>query len=244
MTDGWFGRSVCSPCCRAALESTAAGAVCSICGQAFARKPYGLDLVPEDLPARHAAYGEWVNVQTALSAWRARTWNQSADAEARTRETRRLAQAFLELTDIGGRLLDVGCGSGWIAEFLRARGADYAGVDPTPIAETYPFPFARAVSDNLPLRDGSCDSVLFFSSLDYSLDLASTLAEARRLLAPEGIVAIASPIHATREVTGERLHHHRFLKGDLESALAAVFGARVRRYEWQPNYHFVWAIRS
>jgi SAM-dependent methyltransferase len=226
------------------LDTTTAGVVCTGCGQGFTRKPYGLDLVPADLPARHAGYGDWLNVQTALSAWRARTWNQSADAEARTRETQRLAHAFLELTNISGRLLDVGCGSGWIAEFVRARGADYAGVDPTPIADTYQFPFARAVSDNLPIHDGSCDSVLFFSSLDYSLDLAATLAEARRLLRPDGTVAVATPIHATRDVTGERLHHHRFLKGDVESALGAVFGPRVRTYEWQPNYHFIWALRS
>ncbi len=244
MTNGWFGQSVCSPCCRAVLETTATGAACTACNQGFPKKTYGLDLVPADLPARHATYDDWLNVQTALSAWRARTWNQSPDAEARTRETQRLASAFLELTAVGGRLLDVGCGSGWIAEFLRARGADYAGVDPAPIADAYAFPFARAVSDSLPLRDGSCDSVLFFSSLDYSLDLAATLAETRRLLAPDGIVAIATPIHATREVSGERLHHHRFLKGDLELALTQVFGPRVRSYEWEPNYHFVWAIRS
>jgi SAM-dependent methyltransferase len=244
MSTGWFCESVCSPCCRAALRATAAGAVCVSCDAGFSRRPYGLDLVPQDLPARHPAYSDWVNVQTALSARRARTGNQSPDAEARTRETERLAVAFLELTDVGGRLLDVGCGSGWIADLLRARGADYAGVDPAPIAETYGFPFARAVSDCLPLRDATCDSVLFFSSLDYSLDLDATLAETRRLLAPRGIVAIATPIHATREVTGERLHHHRFLKGDVESALAAVFGSKVRTYEWQPNYHFIWAIRS
>jgi SAM-dependent methyltransferase len=244
MTNGWFRRNVCSPCCRADLEPTVTGVACSVCRQDFARKPYGLDLVPQDLPARHASYAEWVNVQTALSAWRARTWNQSADAEARTRETHRVAEAFLELTNVGGRVLDVGCGSGWIAELVRARGADYAGIDPTPITDSYQFPFARAVSDNLPLRDETCDSVLFFSSLDYSLDLSATLAETRRLLAPDGIVAIATPIHASREVSGERLHHHRFLKGDLENALGAVFGARVRSYEWLANYHFVWAIRS
>jgi Methyltransferase domain len=243
MTTGWFCESVCSPCCRAALKATAGGAVCVSCDADFSRRPYGLDLVPRDLPARHPAYSDWVNVQTALSAWRARTWNQSADAESRTRETERLASAFLELTAVGGRLLDVGCGSGWIAELLRARGAGCAGVDRRPSQRSTSFRL-RGLYPTV-FRFGTPPAIRCCSSR------ASTTVSTSTPRWPKLNGCWRRGGRRRRDADPldprghrERLHHHRFLKGDVEGALAAVFGSKVRTYEWQPNYHFIWAIRS
>jgi SAM-dependent methyltransferase len=232
-----------SPCCRTALTESAAGDVCcGACGSAYRRASYGLDLVPATMSRAHPAYDTWCRVQEALTAWRQRTWNQSATAAARTNDTAVMAVDFLRRAAVRDQVLDVGCGSGWIARLVEPAGR-YHGVDPMPLAAAYPFPFARALSDWLPFADGSFDSVMFFSSLDYSLDPLLTLREARRVLRPGGVLAVATPVHLSRDVAGERLHHHRFLAGDVEHACEDVFGGSAQSWPYRDNYHFVWITR-
>ena len=129
-------------------------------------------------------FAEWRDVQSALAAWRAQTWDGSADARARSDETARLAGEFLARAKPAGELLDIGCGSGWIEPLVAARGASYAGIDPAPCAPRYDFPFVRALSDRLPFEASSFDACLFSSSLDYSVDVERTLGEVTRVLRP------------------------------------------------------------
>jgi SAM-dependent methyltransferase len=59
-----------------------------------------------------------------------------------------------------------------------------------------PFPVVRAEFDHLPLADGAADVVIYNASLHYSTDVAVTLAEALRVLAPGGeLVILDSPIY-------------------------------------------------
>ena len=61
------------------------------------------------------------------------------------------------------RVLDVGCGRGWVVQALRERGVDAWGVDPSPTAtcltEARPF-HLRAAADRLPFPTGAFDVVL------------------------------------------------------------------------------------
>ena len=108
-----------------------------------------------------------------------------------------------------------------------------------PLEENYSFPFARGISDRLPFADGTFDSCYFFSSIDYALSVETTLAEAHRVLKPGGVIGIATPIHSTKQVDGERLHHYRFLAGELEGFVARAFFDDVTTLVHRPDYHFL-----
>lgn len=237
--------SLCCPNCRGRLaEVSETILACESCHTAYPVRSFGPDLVPHTFETAGGAVAEWRDVRQALAGWRKRTWTGSADAEARTREARTLASAFLAATGPRGRVVDIGCGTGWIRELLAGRGCTYAGVDPDPLEEQYAFPFVRGVSDCLPFVDASFDACLFCSSLDYSVSIDATLASVRRVLKPGGLMAVATPIHSTKAVSGERLHNHRFLAGEIEALMGASLGAAVSTVRYRPEYHFIWARRA
>jgi SAM-dependent methyltransferase len=101
----------------------------------------------------------------------------------------------------GGRVLDVGCGTGLLTAalegFLDDRGA-YCGTDVGPEAVAFcrarfrrpNFTFVVNEPTSLPLSGVAFDFVAFFSVLTHTLpeEAALLLREARRLLAPRGTV--------------------------------------------------------
>ena len=233
-------RRLSSPCCRSPITALDDRLLtCTSCGHAYRIESYGPDLRPAGTDD-DGTFAEWRDVQSALAAWRAQTWDGSADARARSDETARLAGEFLARAKPAGELLDIGCGSGWIEPLVAARGASYAGIDPAPCAPRYDFPFVRALSDRLPFEASSFDACLFSSSLDYSVDVERTLGEVTRVLRPAGLLAIATPIHATKETTGARLHNHRFLQGELEPLLTRHVGPHVESWQPRENYQCLW----
>ncbi|HWH44944.1 MAG TPA: class I SAM-dependent methyltransferase [Thermoleophilaceae bacterium] len=133
------------------------------------------------------------------------------------------------LTDLlGGDLaeacvLDVGCGSGWLLEALHAAGVAPASLHGIDILETR-IDAARLRLPAANLRVGDCRSlpwgdgafslvtlVTVLSSLASNADVDETLAEARRTLAPGGLLAVYEPRlptpfnGATRRVAARRL---------------------------------------
>ena len=95
---------------------------------------------------------------------------------------------------------DVGCGDGENARELAAAGARVVGCDPfleAPVADEH-VRLVRAAADALPVPDGSMDVVLFCFSLHHvpGPRLAGALAEARRVLRPEGRLVVAEPLAA------------------------------------------------
>jgi SAM-dependent methyltransferase len=217
---------------------------CVLCGYTYPLESWGPDLLPPSFESRYQSYATWRAVQEALSSWRKRTWDGTAQAQERSRSNERLADEFLERVAPAGRVLDIGCGNGWIAELCRDRDCESAGIDPMPSRPDFAFPFARAVSDCLPFEDGTFDCCIFLSSIDYSLSIEETLDEARRVLRQEGVLGIATPIHRTKEVDGERLHHYRFLSGELEALIAARFGVHPTTSWYQENYAFIVAHKT
>jgi SAM-dependent methyltransferase len=98
---------------------------------------------------------------------------------------------------LGTRVLDVGCGSGELLEHLQEQGAVPSGVDPAPrMAE---LARARAVGvdvrlgelEQLPFDDGAFDAVLAVNAFQFAEDQDAALAEAGRVLAPDGVVGLA-----------------------------------------------------
>jgi SAM-dependent methyltransferase len=99
------------------------------------------------------------------------------------------------------RVLECGCGTGWLARILQKRGYDVVGTDVAPDAidlarnNTYfddaePLDFHVADSEDLPF-DEEFDAVVFFDALHHCIDEQAAIDSAYRALKPGG-VCIAS----------------------------------------------------
>ena len=94
-----------------------------------------------------------------------------------------------------GRLLEVGCGSGHLSAAAtrmgwRAVASDLSHEACTVARAVTGRPLLQADGASLPLRDGAVDAVLLVNVVDHTADPLSVVAEARRALAPGGVVAI------------------------------------------------------
>lgn len=105
----------------------------------------------------------------------------------------------------GGRLLDVGCGSGdFIAMMQRVSGWQVTGLEPSPQAAEH----ARA-TQSLDVNVGelpqplwpaaSYDVIMMWHVLEHVPAPKQVLAEVRRLLKPDGIFVVAVPVSDSAE---------------------------------------------
>jgi ubiquinone/menaquinone biosynthesis C-methylase UbiE len=160
----------------------------------------------------------------------------------------RLFEALVAAADVRGRrVLDVGCGTGRLASALDERaGSRVWGVDPSPemLAEaraTAPrsVGFKRGSAESLPFRDEWFDRVVMRLVI-HLVDREQAFREVRRVLAPDGMVAIATfdPRHFDRYwLNGlfpsiEPIDRARFPTGSqLEQELTAAgfSGVRLQR---------------
>lgn len=107
----------------------------------------------------------------------------------------------------GGRLLDVGAGSGWLVQQMRALGWDAEGVD----FDAHTVERARAKGlvmhlGGLPEQRfpaASYDAVTMSHSIEHVHDPVGWLTEARRVLRPLGCLALATP-------NGKSFFHRHF----------------------------------
>ncbi|MFW6201425.1 MAG: class I SAM-dependent methyltransferase, partial [Gemmatimonadota bacterium] len=112
------------------------------------------------------------------------------------------------------RVLDLGAGNGWLCHRVARHGHRAAAVDLRDdevdglgAAVGYSahlgarmFDRIAASFEALPLADDSFDVVVFNASLHYALDLRTALAEAARVVAPGGRVAILdSPFYRSND---------------------------------------------
>jgi 2-polyprenyl-6-hydroxyphenyl methylase/3-demethylubiquinone-9 3-methyltransferase len=104
----------------------------------------------------------------------------------------RLAQAF---GDRPCRVLDVGCGAGFLSNYLAARGADVTGIDTAVDAlevahahdATGRARYLEADALSLPFEDRSFDAVCAMDFLEHVEAPERAIAEAARVLAPGGL---------------------------------------------------------
>ena len=83
----------------------------------------------------------------------------------------------------GRRMLDLGCGAHKTPGATGVDHFDFPGVDVVHNLDQFPYPFA----------DGSFDAVVLNHVVEHLGDIPATLAEVRRILAPGGVVWIATP---------------------------------------------------
>jgi SAM-dependent methyltransferase len=115
----------------------------------------------------------------------------------------RVGALFSLLPPPPARILECGCGVGWLAYFLARRGYEVVATDVAADA-------INLAQDNSPFRDGSApqfqvadseslefeaafDVVIFFDSLHHSVDEAAALRSAFRALRPGGMCMTLEP---------------------------------------------------
>jgi SAM-dependent methyltransferase len=110
------------------------------------------------------------------------------------------------------RVLDVGCGTGWMAGHFD----DYTGVDGSPDAVSEAQAAGRNVlladvRAKLPFPDESFDGVIAKDLLEHVPDPAHVVREIRRVLRPGGVVFASSP-DAQRWVWDDYTHVRPFTR--------------------------------
>jgi SAM-dependent methyltransferase len=100
-----------------------------------------------------------------------------------------------------GRALDLGCGDGRLTGELTASELTAADVSPVALERARRrLPGATKLAElrpdePLPFGDGEFDLVLCAETLEHVRDLQLLLSEARRVLRPEGTLALTTPAH-------------------------------------------------
>lgn len=97
----------------------------------------------------------------------------------------------------GKKVLDLGCGGGFVAEELAKRGADVVGVDPAdPLLEVAQMHaqdsglriiYKRGTGEFIPCENESFDIVVCVDVLEHVDDLSAVLKEVERVLKPGGL---------------------------------------------------------
>lgn len=112
----------------------------------------------------------------------------------------------------GERVLDVGCGTGWLAAGLRraapavtAVGADVSAGMLGRARAAGAWPLLRCEAGRLPLADGSVDVVVCRGVLHHLPDVVAALTEWRRVLRPAGAVVLSSEPTPAASRHGARL---------------------------------------
>ncbi len=103
---------------------------------------------------------------------------------------------LISLIQPRGRLLDLGCAFGYLVREARTRGYQAWGLDVSPYALSREPAIAGLIEGDvqvLPLRGSSADVVVLFDVLEHLCEPGRALAEAVRVLTPEGLIAGTTP---------------------------------------------------
>ena len=164
------------------------------------------DIMARFTPAEHLARADayFVREEEEASLFR-RPFQSPADTQPRLAGL----STVIQLLDLhaGDRVLDFGCGTGWLARCLATMGAQVLAVDVSgnvldlgrrflardPLAGELRVEFARFDGVRLPAGDASMDRIVSFDAFHHVLDQAGTLAEMARVLKPGGLAVFHEP---------------------------------------------------
>jgi SAM-dependent methyltransferase len=134
----------------------------------------------------------------------------------------------------GGRVLDLGCGTGYGTADLARVAASAVGVDLASDAIAYgqqhfsAARFLQCSATAVPFPSGSFDLVTAFEVMEHLRDWRGLLAEARRTLATTGMLIVSTPnkryYAEARATSGPNpFHEHEFEYQEFRAALGELF---------------------
>jgi ubiquinone/menaquinone biosynthesis C-methylase UbiE len=146
------------------------------------------------------------------------------------------------------RVLDIACGEGYGSALLATRAKSVVGADVAPetIAQArrrygaaQNLQYVEGRCESLPCDDASIDLLVSFETLEHIPDPERLLDEAKRALAPGGLLLVSTPNRAVySDQRDYRNPHHvrEFYEGEFLAVLKArfpevtLFGQRVDAY--------------
>jgi SAM-dependent methyltransferase len=156
-----------------------------------------------------------------------------------------LSRRYLQARGVpmaGRRWLDVGAGSGTLAEALAGAGAQVVALDVSDrrLAGTRRVPFVLGRGERLPFRDGSFDGVASSNVLEHVEDTWGSIDELLRVCAPGGVVYLSwtnwyspfgghdwSPFHYLGPRLGVRAYRALFRRMPLHVPGRTLFPVHV-----------------
>ncbi len=135
------------------------------------------------------------------------------------------------------RFWDIGAGTGGMAEHLRAGGYDVIAVEPAmtgaEIISSRGIPVFAGMLGDVALPDNSLGAAGLFDVIEHVADPGPLLAEARRVLSPDGVLLITVPAFKALWSEADIVagHHRRYTRKTLRRELTqAGFHEVVSRY--------------
>ena len=224
----WLPQFACPECRQPLVHDTAGAFLCVACGQRFERRDGIYRFLSRSRSAHAEPFARQYRTVRQQDGYRETTPEYYrmlpvvAQGNPRAAEwrIRRESYAHLQQRALPGvwqgpiRALDLGAGSGWLSHRLASFGHHAVAVDRLDdevdglgACRHYPVTFAvvEADFDALPFEPAQFDVVILNSSLHYSPDPSSTLAEARLMLADGGALVVMDSPMFSRERDGRAM---------------------------------------
>ena len=159
-------------------------------------RPAVTPYAPESSASRPRIFSDtWDSDRHGLLEGIQRRWRR----ERRRRKVGRAYDMALEIAryvPLNSRVLDVGCGNGFIAHHLSALlGANVIGIDLEATTAAV-IDYRKFDGSNFPVADGDVDAVLLCYVLHHTQDLDVVLSELRRVLSEHGLAIVYEDIPA------------------------------------------------
>lgn len=155
----------------------------------------------------------------------------------------------------GGKLLDIGCGTGHFLEYLKTNHKNWriSGVEPSKMLRQV----ARANThgdirdgrlDKIPYEDDHFDVITCYDVLEHNINLGANIKELRRVLKPQGILFIQAPNYLSlmAKLAGDKWdwwcvpdHILHFSYGFLTKYLTENGFIIKKRYTYEDNEDFL-----
>lgn len=209
----------------------------------FTQKNGCLRLLPEQAEKGDFAYREHYQADAEVFDYYA-GWEDPAAVH----ENQRLHQMILQHSpQQPARVLDVGCGSAWVAAHFSNSGVevysmDISTVNPEKALQKYPFSSHHGVvADvfNLPFQEETFDFIVASEIIEHVPEPAQFLAQLLPALASGGVLVVTTPhaeklayslcVHCNRP-TPHHGHLHSFTANALRDLLPAPLRAGARTY--------------
>ena len=166
----------------------------------------------------------------------------------------RVVELALSCRPAPRRVLDVGCGTGYVLRRLAARlpgASEFLGVDPAPsmievaraASADERLNFVRGTAERLPADESAYDLVLSTTSFDHWMDQAAGIRECARALAPGGILVLTDQFSNLLRPT--MLGSRRGKARTRSRATRLVIAAGLRNPQWHRCYAvIIWSVTA